>query len=602
MRQLFLASLLVAGLMTGPAVANNFTDGQRLYGLGDFRGAFSSWWPLADKGDARAQFGLALLYEKGNFVELDLGLAKHWAKRAAKQDYQPALTWLKKTGTPKPMKQTARVSPNTTPAPATTAPATEAPSEPAPAVPPRRVVEDPDTAPNESERLRRLIIRELERANDKSNNGQVYYDDVEVKETGPGSYRFSVGNIVLQRRTGNEINLGTVTGQVKDRDKRFRDISIKLPAEINVVNNRGKPGVIRLGKHDIRLTWDNSLEAIPIFDIDVREIAASEQGAQGPDLKIGRLQARSQLRQGDEHWSGPANLSISDVTIKTDTGSSITLAGVALKIKFSEFDLARVIKEQRSKSTRVSAGNGLNNLAGLIAQLDIAIDVERFAASLPDQGQFNLANAHYGANFSNLDKENFDLRIDFGHQGLIGTGTQAPSELVPEQVRLLVDFERLPFDTIARVGLAAGLQAFLLGGIQDGERIVKELSQAAVAANFALTVREAYFKAPILAGKMAGDFKADAKAVHGVMGGLKTQIDGLAAAMQHLRTKPRTDPAKPQTSPAMMPLAMLFAMGAPSKDGKSHNFDLELRADGNLLLNGKPKTAGPSKRAPKRVN
>lgn len=589
MRQIFLAFLLVAGLATGPAMANSFTGGQRLYGLGDYRGAFTNWSPLAEKGDARAQYGLALLYEKGNFVEQDMGLATQWAEKAAEQGYRPAKSWLKKSSQPKKVRQ-AMTPPK---------------AAPMPAVAPRRVVEDPATAPNETERLRRLIIRELEKANDRANSGRILYDGVEVQETGSASYRFSINNIVVQRNTGGGITLGTVTGQVKDRDERFRDISIKLPSEIKIVNNLGKPGVIRIGKQDIRLTWDNSLEAFPVFDIALRDVAASEEGAEGPNFRVGKLQARSQLQQKGERWSGPANLSVSDLTVVMDVGGSIALAGVELKINVKDLDLARVIREQRQeagataaaaqKSSKARAGNDLSKLVGLIDQLDLGLEVRRFAARLPDEGQIKLERAYYGANFANLAQENFDLRIDFGHQGLTGSGTEAPSELVPEQVRLLVDFERLPFETIARVGLAAGLQAFLLGGIQDGGRIVKELSEAAVAANFALKVRQAHFKAPILAGKMAGGFQANGKAALGVIGGLQTQIDGLAAAMQHLRTQPRKDPAKPQTSPAMMPLAMLFAMGAPSNDGKSHKYNLELRADGNIFLNGKPMTAGPTR-------
>jgi hypothetical protein len=55
------------------------------YGRGDYTTAFQEWWPLAQAGDAKAQFNLGLMYEKGRGVSQDYAQALTWYRRAAAQ-------------------------------------------------------------------------------------------------------------------------------------------------------------------------------------------------------------------------------------------------------------------------------------------------------------------------------------------------------------------------------------------------------------------------------------------------------------------------------------------------------------------------------------
>jgi uncharacterized protein len=72
------------------AWSNDYQTGRDAYDIGDYAKALSIWQPLADAGDAQAQFGLGLLYGNGFGVEMLDEEALHWYGRAAEQGYADA--------------------------------------------------------------------------------------------------------------------------------------------------------------------------------------------------------------------------------------------------------------------------------------------------------------------------------------------------------------------------------------------------------------------------------------------------------------------------------------------------------------------------------
>lgn len=78
-----LAALLCLAVL--PAHGGALDEGLKAYERGQYRDAFLLWKPLAEQGDANAQFNLGLLYARGQGVKQDDGLALQWYHKAADQ-------------------------------------------------------------------------------------------------------------------------------------------------------------------------------------------------------------------------------------------------------------------------------------------------------------------------------------------------------------------------------------------------------------------------------------------------------------------------------------------------------------------------------------
>ena len=80
-----LAALLLALGLSGAANAGPFDDAVAAHERGDYATAFRLWRPLADQGNASAQFNLGLMYDNGQGVTQNHAEAVKWYRLAADQ-------------------------------------------------------------------------------------------------------------------------------------------------------------------------------------------------------------------------------------------------------------------------------------------------------------------------------------------------------------------------------------------------------------------------------------------------------------------------------------------------------------------------------------
>jgi TPR repeat protein len=88
MKRLLLA--LAAVICWSSPLWADLGTGADAYERGDYATALAEWKPLAEDGNALAQFNLALLYHYGLGVERDMELALEWYEKAAQQNQPDA--------------------------------------------------------------------------------------------------------------------------------------------------------------------------------------------------------------------------------------------------------------------------------------------------------------------------------------------------------------------------------------------------------------------------------------------------------------------------------------------------------------------------------
>ena len=86
LKKILISSLLSIGLIGATCLSYaDFNDGWTAYTNEDFRGAAKEWKPLAEKGDAKSQTNLGILYFNGKGVLKDYKKAISWFEKAGDQ-------------------------------------------------------------------------------------------------------------------------------------------------------------------------------------------------------------------------------------------------------------------------------------------------------------------------------------------------------------------------------------------------------------------------------------------------------------------------------------------------------------------------------------
>jgi uncharacterized protein len=90
----YLVAAMLAVALAAPLPAQSVKAGIDAWQRADYPSAITIWRPLAEAGDADAQFNLGQAYRLGRGVPLDLSVAKIWFERAARSGHVDAETTL----------------------------------------------------------------------------------------------------------------------------------------------------------------------------------------------------------------------------------------------------------------------------------------------------------------------------------------------------------------------------------------------------------------------------------------------------------------------------------------------------------------------------
>ena len=83
-------------MVSVPSFSADYQKGLDAYNRGDYQAALRDWRPLAEKGNAIAQYTLGLMYREGHGVVQSDTEAMKWFRKAAKQGNESAQNRLKR--------------------------------------------------------------------------------------------------------------------------------------------------------------------------------------------------------------------------------------------------------------------------------------------------------------------------------------------------------------------------------------------------------------------------------------------------------------------------------------------------------------------------
>ena len=557
MKKTALAALLATTVLLMPwrgAEATDFLYGQRLYSLGDYPGAMIVWRDLALQGDARAQYSLAVMYQKGQGVELDKVKAKEWARRAAEQGYEPGRRLLAQM---------------------------QAGTSGAKLAKPRKAA----SQMTELERTEAAVEDLLRQIGGKiARDGSLRHGDLQAEEL-DGAIQIIIPDIVIQSAEGGIFELGDVLAHVRHLDERYDDITLALPGDIRFRNSNrngtgSRSGNITIANRLAKLRWDRQLETSTEFEFRLGQIVfiSDENGEMG---RINEVLAQADVIEVQGLWSGPFVFSLDGLSMTNIDHAAFNLDSAKFELDFQGLDLRAYARISTSPPDNDAANTAalppLETILTLASGLGLRARIAGLSMQSADNGAFQLASADYGVVLSSPDQKVLNLALTARHDGLNGTGGAAPAAtetMVPRDLNIVLSLENLPIETLVSVGVGAAVEIMLLGQVNSGTEVFQRLRRDLGAASTALRLQRADVRALDYTIAFHFTLLSDAAAKAGMVGGGDLRITGLKKILAALGV-------------GEIPLiAGLIEKGRPTARGGGVTFALAVRPDGQLTVNG----------------
>lgn len=551
MKKAALAALLATTVIFAPwraADAADFLHGQHLYSLGDYPGAMIIWRDLALQGDARAQYSLAVMYQKGQGVTLDKVQAREWARRAADQGYEPGRrlseqlqVGAKIAGGNKPRKPAAQMT--------------------------------------ELERTKAAVEDLLAQIGGKiARDGALHHGELQAEKL-DDAIQIIIPDIMIQSSDGGAFELGDVLAHVRHVDQRYDDITLALPGEIRFRNSGGTGGRITIANRLAKLRWDRRVETSTEFEFRFGQIIflSDDDGELG---RIAEILARAQVVEAQELWTGPMEFSFTGLNMTNIEQARLSVDSARVDLDLRGLDLHAYARHSASSGQNGTASTAamppLETILTMASGLGLRTRIAGLSWQSPAQGDLQLAAADYGVSLSSPDRKLLNLTLTARHDGLSGTGSAAPEAMVPRHMNVVLHLDNLPIDTLVSVGVAAAVEVMLLGQVNSGRQVFNRLRRELSAAATVLRLKRADVTAKDYNIAFNFTLRADGAAKAGVVGGGDLRVAGLKKILAALGLGGRG------------PVTALSEMGRPVTGGRSVSFAFSIRPDGQLTINGDP--------------
>ncbi|MDE0943023.1 MAG: hypothetical protein OSB58_11420 [Alphaproteobacteria bacterium] len=550
----------------------DYQYGQQLYSLGDYIGALGIWQPLAEQGDARAQYSMAILYLKGRGIVADKAKARVWAGKAADQGYRPGQKLLQSMQRKIPAKEKFTQQPRKS-----------------------AKVRKPLSAMTEMERVEAAVEDLLQQIAGKiANDDSLEYGRLRAVQL-PDAIEITIPDLVITAADGGVFALGTVAAHVRRLDDRFDNITLALPGTLRFRQPfEGAWGKITIARRLATIRWDRELETSTDFEFRFGDLVflLDEGGEMGridevlvqADVRAeARAEVGAEAGDTDELWTGTMRFALDGAQFTSLNGATMTLDRVDLVLDLRGLDIAAFTNQpvaDTDTNTDMGTRLTLKDILGLAGGIGLRTTVRNLVLNHPSQGNFSLASAGYGIDLSAPDGRMLKLSLTLRHHDLVGTGSAAPEALVPRDLDIALVLGNIPSETVLSVGVAAVIEVALLGQLSAPEETFRRLRNELSVAGTVLQLKHANIKAQDYDIALAFTLSAHKTAKAGFLGMGSLRIQGLEK-LQALAGHQAGGPVDGL-------VAAILNNGKPVDGGKDRLFDLNVRADGQLTVNNDP--------------
>lgn len=330
-------------------------------------------------------------------------------------------------------------------------------------------------------------------------------------------------------------------------------------------------------------------------------------------LKLGGLKYIVNLDQNeDKTFSGPLQLSVDNFDfadpekkdhVKLD---NIQLKGNTIKLVVPTVDemsqkLDKFTKEfEESSKIEAPTEQDFQQLFTMLSEIytlnfegfDFAYSLKNLKVT-PGEGStelpasITLTDGVFGLKAYDVKSDSGSLALQFGYSGLSVDAPDSPdSEITPTDMNIDLKADKVPYNALVALGtnatsmISASPEMAQMAAMATVFKLPAVLAQA----KSEITISNTYAKNPNYDATLDGKFIADMTAIMSVTGKLMGVFTGLDRLIEMVA-------ASPNSQDLIEPLNALKAAGKTTGNG-AYTYDIEITADGRILINGNDAGAG----------
>jgi hypothetical protein len=458
----------------------------------------------------------------------------------------------------------------------------------------------------------------------------VSHSAVTVTPQDDDTYLVAIDGLKIQPDTEGYLEIGTLSYRAKPRDEKSYDISdLKIPETMPFKGMDGKDrGKLTMTTKAFSAIWSKELQNFTKLDSEFANVSATDDT--GGDVRVASLKFNSELAdKGGGVSDAIGSMILAGFAAKDTDNGDFTVGEVRIdgkydSMKVAEFQTAArtyqevtmkhmaaleaAVQPEASGQTGTApamppepSAEDQKALADAIVGMAAAIKGGDFKLALKDlkyteagNVPFSMTGFTIGSTLDGINQEKATMTFDIGHDGLAVVSPMVASPVaqatLPKTGSLGLKITNVPSKDLVKV-LADNMPGMMSSDPSmaqaNGMAMVVAMQAVLQASGAKIEVTPSQLVSQVIEMKADGAFDVTPQAVFGVVGGLNVAIRGIDDLLALAQQTPEDFDA--QQAQGAIGMLQEYSAREQGADGKPvDKFKIEVGADGQMLVNGKP--------------